>query len=304
MSRVIRRLLWAIPTLLAVLALTFFLMRAAPGGPFDKEKAIPAHIKQQLMANYKLDGPVHKQFWWYLQDVMRGDLRLSTKYRDRSVNEIVAQTLPVSLTLGVWAFAIAVLGGVAAGAWAAARHNSWTDILLMLGALAGISLPSFVLGPLLAGLFCFWLGWLPVGGWGQPAQLILPALALGLPYMAYVARLVRGSMLEVLGADYIRTARAKGVQEWRTLFLHALRNASLPLVSFCGPLAANILTGSLVIEEVFKIPGLGTFFVNGVLNRDVFLVGGVTLVYSAMLIGFNILVDLLLLALDSRIRET
>ncbi len=295
------RLLLALPTLVAVVCLTFLLIRMAPGGPFDREKAMPEQIKRQLEAQYKLDGTLPEQLGGYLWDVARGDLRLSTQYRNRTVNEIVAQTLPVSMGLGAAAFAVAVLGGTVLGVCAAAGRNRWPDYALMLAALAGISVPSFVVAPLLILVFAFGTGWFPVGGWGAPIQVALPALALGLPYMAYITRLVRTSMLEVLSFDYIRTARAKGLGEGRVLFAHALRNGAMPLVSYSGPLAANILTGSLVVETIFNIPGMGPFFVNSVLNRDMFLAGGVTLVYSALLIAFNIAVDLAYTALDRRI---
>jgi ABC-type dipeptide/oligopeptide/nickel transport system permease component len=300
--RFIIRVLLAVPTLFAVVCLTFFLMRLAPGGPFDREKAIPESIKRQLMAQYQLDGPILTQLYHYLKDIAQGDLRLSTKYRNRSVNEIIAQTLPISASLGGIAFLLALSGGCFFGIWAAYTHNRPPDYILMFLALLGIALPSFVLGPLLIVLFSFKLGWFPVGGWGTLQQVFLPALALSLPYMAYLARMVRVSMLETLNQDYIRTARAKGLAEWRVLYVHALKNASLPVVSYSGPLAANILTGSLVVEEIFKIPGIGPFFVNGVLNRDVFVVGGITLVYSMLLIAFNLVVDLLYGLLDKRIK--
>lgn len=296
------RVLGAPLLLLAVACLTFLLMRAAPGGPFDREKQMPEQILRQLEAQYNLDGPVHEQMWNYLLSVARGDLCISTQYRNRTVNELISQTLPVSMTLGATAFLIAVAGGSILGICAAAAHNRPLDYGLMMLALVGVSLPSFILGPLLILVFSFWLGWFPVGGWGEARQLWLPALALSLPYMAYITRLVRVSMLEVLGEDYVRTARAKGVPESRVLFIHAFRNAALPLVSYSGPLAANILTGSLVVETIFSVPGMGPFFVNSVLNRDVFLTGGVTLIYSALLITFNLLVDSAYAWLDRRIR--
>lgn len=301
-ERFLIRVLLAIPTLIAVVCLTFFLMRLAPGGPFDREKAIPESIKRQLMAQYQLDGSITTQLYYYLKDVARGDLRLSTKYRNRSVNEIISQTLPVSVLLGATAFILALVGGCFFGIWSAYTHNKPPDYILMFLALLGIALPSFVIGPLFISFFSFRLGWLPVGGWGTVQQIFLPALALSLPYMAYLARMVRVSMLETLNQDYIRTARAKGLPEWRVLYTHALKNAALPLVSYSGPLAANILTGSLVVEEIFKIPGIGPFFVNGVLNRDVFVVGGITLVYSLLLIIFNLLVDFVYGWLDKRIK--
>jgi len=291
-----------VAVLWCVVTITFFLMRLAPGGPFDRERKIPKHIEAQLLARYELDGPMHRQYLGYLGDLVRGDLRLSTKYRNRSVNEILAQTLPVSFALGAAAFLIAAVGGIWIGTSAAVRVNTPGDALRMLAALFAISVPTFVTGPLLILGVALGLGWLPVGGWGGPRSLILPALTLAAPYVAYVARLTRASMLEVLGQDYVRTARAKGVSEGRVVYRHALKVAVLPVVSYLGPLAAHLLTGSIIVERIFNIPGAGQFFVNSILNRDGFLLGGVVIVYCALLMAFNLLVDVAYSALDRRIR--
>jgi oligopeptide transport system permease protein len=235
-------------------------------------------------------------------DLLHGDLRLSTKYRNRSVNELLAQSLPVSGALGAIAFLIATGGGIWVGAFAAVRHDRPADTVAMLGALLAISIPTFVIGPLLILIFALKLNWLPVGGWSGVSYMILPAITLASPYVAYIARLMRTSMLEVLGQDFIRTARAKGLAEGRLVFKHALKVAILPVVSFLGPLAANLLTGSIVVESIFNIPGAGAFFVNSIQNRDGFLLGGVVIVYCALLVFLNLLVDLMYMGLDRRIR--
>jgi oligopeptide transport system permease protein len=298
----VRRLAGLVAVLFCVVTITFFLIRISPGGPFDAERKIPPAIEKQLLAKYKLDGPLWQQYFSYLGDLLRGDLRDSTKYRNRSVAEILAQTLPVTMTLGAAAFALAVAGGVFLGVVAAAGHGSWKDTLAMLIALAAISLPAFITGPMLILVFSLWLKWLPVGGWGSLGAIILPAVTLAAPYVAYIARLLRGSMLETLGQDFIRTARAKGLAERAVLYRHALRVAILPVVSFLGPLAAHLLTGSIVVETIFYIPGAGGFFVNTILNRDGFLLGGVVIVYCTMLVVFNLAVDVAYTLLDRRIR--
>jgi oligopeptide transport system permease protein len=278
------------------------LIRLAPGNFYSGEKKIPPAIEKQLLAKYKLDGPLWQQYTSYLGDLIRGDLRDSTKYRNRSVAEILAQTLPVTMTLGACAFVLAVLGGTFLGVAAAAGHGSWKDTVAMLLALAAISLPAFITGPILILVFSLWLKWLPVGGWGSLTAVLLPAITLAAPYVAYIARLLRGSMIETLGQDFIRTARAKGLKERVVLYRHALRVAILPVVSFLGPLAAHLLTGSIVVETIFYIPGAGGFFVNSILNRDGFLLGGVVIVYCTMLVLFNLAVDVIYTLLDRRIR--
>jgi oligopeptide transport system permease protein len=287
--------------LFCVVTITFFLVRLMPGGPFDRERKLPEHIEKQLLAKYKLDGPLFEQYTNYLGDLLHGDLRLSTKYRSRSVNEILADSLPVSGLLGGIAFCVATFGGVFLGALAAAHQQTWIDRTVMLAALLAISLPPFVIGPLLVLAFAIDYPLLPVGGWGTLQSLILPSITLAAPYTAYIARLTRSSMLEVLTQDYIRTARAKGLSENAVLYKHGLRIAILPVVSFLGPLAANLLTGSIVVESIFSIPGTGGFFVNSVLNRDGFLLAGVVIVYCTLLVLFNLVVDLLYGLLDPRI---
>lgn len=288
--------------LFCVVTITFFLIRISPGGPFDSERKIPPAIEKQLLARYKLDGPLSQQYLGYLRDLLRGNLRDSTKYRNRSVAEILAQTLPITMALGSAAFVLALAGGVFLGVVAAAAHGTWKDTLAMLIALAAISLPAFITGPVMILVFSLWLRWLPVGGWGSPGALVLPAITLAAPYVAYIARLLRGSMMETLGQDFIRTARAKGLSEHVVLYRHALRVAILPVVSFLGPLAAHLLTGSIVVETIFYIPGAGGFFVNSILNRDGFLLGGVVIVYCTMLVIFNLAVDVIYTLLDRRIR--
>jgi oligopeptide transport system permease protein len=298
---VAKRVLGLILILFCVITITFFLVRLMPGGPFDRERKLPEHIEKQLLAKYKLDGPLPEQYINYLGDLLRGDLRLSTKYRSRSVNEILADSLPVSGLLGGIAFCVATIGGVLLGSLAAAKQHTWIDRNAMLAALLAISLPPFVIGPLLVLVFAIYIPLFPVGGWGTLQSLVLPSITLAAPYTAYIARLTRASMLEVLTQDYIRTARAKGLNESAVIYKHALRVAILPVVSFLGPLAANLLTGSIVVESIFSIPGAGGFFVNSVLNRDGFLLAGVVIVYCTLLVLFNLVVDVLYGLLDRRI---
>lgn len=299
---IIRRIPSLIFVLFCVVTLTFFLIRLAPGGPFDRERKIPPAIEAQLLAKYKLDGALWTQFTEYIADVARGDLRLSTKYRNRSVNEILAQTLPVTFALGSAAFILAAVGGIWLGTFAAVRRDTPSDRLAMGAALLGLSTPMFVVGPLLVLVFGLWLRWFPAGGWGEPSHLLLPAVTLALPFAAVIARLMRTSLLEVLNQDFVRTARAKGLPGRTVICKHALRVAILPVVTYLGPLAANLLTGSIVVETIFNIPGAGGFFVHSILNRDGFLLGGVVIVYCALLIVFNLLVDASYALLDRRIR--
>lgn len=296
-----KRVFGLIVILFCVITITFFLIRLMPGGPFDRERKLPEHIEKQLLAKYKLDGPLPEQYLNYLGDLLHGDLRLSTKYRSRSVNEILADCLPVSALLGGIAFCAATIGGVLLGSLAASKQHTWLDRNSMLAALLAISLPPFVIGPLLVLVFAIYIPVFPVGGWGTLRSLFLPSITLAAPYVAYIARLTRASMLEVLTQDYIRTARAKGLSENTVIYKHALRVAILPVVSFLGPLAANLLTGSIVVESIFSIPGAGGFFVNSVLNRDGFLLAGVVIVYCTLLVLFNLGVDVLYGFLDRRI---
>src|SRR5208283_3096371 len=295
---VAKRVLGLIVILFCVITITFFLVRLMPGGPFDRERKLPEHIEKQLLAKYKLDGPLSEQYINYLGDLLHGDLRLSTKYRSRSVNEILADSLPVSGLLGGIAFCVATVGGVFLGSLAAAKQQTWIDRTAMLGALFAVSLPSFVIGPILVLVFAIEWPVLPVGGWGNLQSLVLPSITLAAPYTAYIARLTRASMLEVLTQDYIRTARAKGLSNTAVIYKHALKVAILPVVSFLGPLAANLLTGSIVVESIFNIPGAGGFFVNSIQNRDGFLLGGVVIVYCALLVTMNLMVDIAYVYLD------
>ena len=302
-AQLIKRLASLLVVLFCVVSLTFLLIRISPGGPFDGERKIPAAIEKQLLQKYKLDGSLWQQYTGYLGDLIQGDLRLSTKYRNRSVNEILAQTLPVTLTLGAVAFTLATFFGIWLGTVAAMHRQTWQDYGAMFLALAAISLPSYITGPLLILLFALTLGWLPAGGWGGVSHLALPAVVLAAPAAAVIARLMRGSMVETLQQDFVRTARAKGLSESAVVYRHALRIAILPVVSYLGPLAAHLLTGSIIVETVFHIPGAGGFFVHSILNRDGFLLGGMVIVYCVMLVVFNLGVDLAYGLLDRRIKS-
>ena len=297
----IRRLGWLPLVLFCVATLSFFLMRFAPGGPFDGERNLPPVIERNIRAKFDLDKPLWQQYVLYLGALCKGDLGPSFKYRDRTVNEIIGEAFPVSFALGLFAMSLATLLGVSLGAAAAVRKNTAVDYATMGVAMVGISLPSFVLAMLLLMVFGFWFRVLPVAGWGTPWHAILPGLTLAAGPTAYIARLMRGSMLEELSQDYVRTAWAKGLSESTVVLRHALRNAILPVVSFLGPCAAAVLTGSVVVEKIFAVPGLGTHFVNGALNRDYTLVMGLILLYSTLLVVFNLAADLVLAWLDPRI---
>ena len=300
----LKRLITAIPTLLILMTLAFFMMRAAPGGPFDTEKTLPPEIQANLDKKYHLDEPLIQQYGRYLLDLLQGDFGPSFQYKDYTVNELIATGFPVSLRLGGIAVLLAFVIGSSIGILAARMQNSATDYTLMAGAMTGISIPNFVLAPLLILLFAVYLQWLPAGGWngGALQNTILPIIGLALPQIAYISRLMRGSMIEVLRSNAIRTARAKGLPEHTVILRHALKPALLPVISFLGPATAAILTGSVVIEQIFGIPGLGRYFVQGALNRDYTLVMGVVVFYGVLIILFNFIVDLLYAALDPKIR--
>lgn len=299
----LRRLGSAIPTLFVLITVAFFLIRVAPGGPFDSERALPPEIEANLAAKYHLDEPLVFQYARYLWQIARFDFGPSFHYRDWSVNDLIAQGAPVSFVLGVAALLIALVLGVATGAWAALRQNRLTDYAVMSIAMIGISVPNFVMAPLLILVFAITLGWLPAGGWEfAPSRMALPVVTLALPMIAYIARITRGSMIEVLHSSYIRTVRAKGMPEKEVILRHALKPALLPVISYLGPAAAAILTGSVVVERIFTIPGIGSYFVQGALNRDYTLVMGVVILYGVLIILFNFLVDLLYAWLDPRIR--
>ena len=303
MRGLLRRLLYAPLVLLVLVTATFLLMRLAPGGPFGGERELPPEVEQALRARYGLDQPLHVQYVRMLGGLLRGDFGPSMKHRERDVAEIIRQHLPPSLMLGLLSIALALVAGVAAGVVSALRPGTAGDYLAMGAAVLGISLPAFVVGPLLQLVFAMQLGWLPVAGHGSPQQLVLPALTLALPFAARFARLARAGLLDVLGEDYIRTARAKGLRESTVVLRHALRGALLPVLSFLGPAVSAVTTGSLVVERVFNIPGLGREFVESALNRDYTLVMGTTIVYGVFIVACNALTDVVQVALDPRLRE-
>lgn len=292
----------ALLTLWLLATLCFVLLRAAPGGPFDSEKAAPPEVQAALAARYRLDRPLVAQYGAWLGDVLHGDLGPSFQYPDYTVNQLVGQALPVSALNGALALLLALALGVPLGTWAALRAGSWLDRGLMLVAGLGLAVPKYVVAPLLVLLFAVTLHWLPAGGWGEPGNLVLPVIALALPNLAYCARLTRASMLDVLGAEYLAAARARGLSEARLLFAHALRPALLPVAAWLSPALINIVTGSAVVEQVFGIPGMGRFFVQGALNRDYTLVLGVVLVVGALIVLINALVDALRAWMDPRLR--
>jgi oligopeptide transport system permease protein len=302
---VARRLLGAIPTLVIIVALSFLLTRLAPGGPFDEEQALPPEIRANLEAAYGLDQPVAVQFGRYVAGLLRGDFGPSFKFRDFTVGELIGSGLPVSLTIGLAALLLALVVGVPGGVWAALARGRWPDRLLMGIAVAGISVPVFVIAPFLALAFGIWLRWLPVAGWspGRLSDLVLPVVTLALPVIAYLARLTRGSLLEVLRAPWLRAARARGLSQRTVLLRHALPAALLPVVSYLGPATAAVLAGSLVVETIFGLPGMGRHLVQGALNRDYTLVMGMVIVYATLMIALNLLADLVYAWLDPRIRH-
>ncbi len=325
-----RRLIGLAGVLFCAVTIVFILVRLLPGGPFSAERKLTPQVEAALKLKYQLEGPqgrasfrafaewlrlsppavdvfgetgsLLQQYVDYWADLLHGDLRISTKYRDRSVNELLADSLPITMTIGLLAFVIAMSIGMAAGIISSARQNTLADAGLMSAALLTVSIPTFVIGPLLIFIFALNLRWLPVGGWGSWESLVLPSVTLAAPYAGYIARLMRASMLETLTQDFVRTALAKGLRERTVLLRHALRVAALPVVSYAGPLAAHLLTGSLVVETVFNLPGAGQFFVKAISNQDGFLLGGVVIVYSALLVTMNTLVDIAYAWLDRRIK--
>ena len=300
-----RRLAGALPTLLVIVTAAFFLMRLAPGGPFDDEQTLAPEIAANLEAAYGLDQPILVQYRNYLGGLLRGDLGPSFRYKDFEVSELIARGLPITAGLGAAALLVAVFAGVPLGMLAGRRRNRASDHVVMGVALAGIAVPNFVVAPLLALVFGVLLGWLPVSGWesGNLRYAILPVITLALPLIAYIARLTRGSLLEVLQSPHIRTARAKGLSESRILWRHAFKPTILPVVSFLGPAAAALLTGSLVVEQIFGLPGVGRYFVQGAVNRDYTLVMGMVVFYAVLIVLLNLLVDLAYGWLDPRIRH-
>ena len=298
------RIFGAIPTLLLVIALAFLMVHAAPGGPFDDERVLPADVEANIAAAYHLDDPLPKQFVRYLGGLVKGDLGPSYRYRDYTVAELIGSAFPLSLKLGAMAMALALIIGVTVGTEAALRQGTRIDRVVMGFSMTGISIPVFVIAPVLVLLFAVKLQWLPAGWSGASGmgRYVLPVITLALPQIAYIARLTRASMIDVLGRDFIRTARAQGLGTRTVIRVHALKPAMLPVLSYLGPAIAAILTGSVVVEEIFGIPGLGQFFVRGALNRDYTLVLGIVVFYATLIISLNLLVDILYGAIDPRVR--
>jgi oligopeptide transport system permease protein len=298
------RLLGMVPTLFLVITIAFFVVRLAPGGPFDQEQTLAPQIRANLEAAYGLDQPMLVQYGRYLRGLLHGDFGPSFKYRDFTVTELIGRGLPVSLTIGFLALLLAIVAGIAAGSFAALRRGRWADPIVMGAAVVGLILPTLVIAPLLQLVFGIELGWLPVSGWqrGLGKDLVLPVVTLALPLTAYIARLMRGSMLEVLASQYIRTARAKGLPWARIVLRHALPPALLPVVSYLGPAAAMVLTGSLVVEKLFGLPGSGRYLIEGALNRDYTLVLGMTVVVATLTLSLNLIADLVYAWLDPRVR--
>ncbi|NND44419.1 MAG: oligopeptide ABC transporter permease OppB [Xanthomonadales bacterium] len=299
----LQRLLGVIPTMLLLITVVFFLIRVAPGGPFDSEKALPPEIQANLEAKYHLDEPLIQQYFRYLGQILVLDFGPSFQYKDWSVNELIAEGFPVSLTVGALAMVLAFGVGTLIGITAALRQNTPVDYGTMGFAMLGISVPNFVVAPLLILVFAVYAGWLPAGGWDWSVErMVLPVITLALPVIAYIARLTRGSMIEVLHSNFIRTARAKGLPERDVIRRHALKPALLPVISFMGPATAGLITGSVVVERIYAIPGLGSYFVTGALNRDYTLVMGVVVFYGLLIILLNFVVDMLYAWLNPKIR--
>lgn len=297
---IFKRFLEAVPILWVVTTLTFLMLQLAPGGPFDQEKPLPPDIEANLKAYYGLDKPLIEQYLQYLNNLLHGNLGPSFKYPGWTVNEIILDKLPVSAELGIYALSLAIIFGIGIGIVASLRQNTYTDYFTMSIAMVGICLPSFVIGPLLILLFAIKLEWLQASGWNDMGDQILPAVTMAFFYTAYLARLTRGGMLEILKQDYIRTAKAKGLSTWKITSVHALRNALPPIISYLGPALAGLISGSFVIETVFNIPGLGHFFVQAAFNRDYTLVLGIVICYAVVIILFNLVADIVLVWLNPR----
>lgn len=297
------RLLQAVPVLWAIATLTFFMVRFAPGDPFSDERKIPDEIRANLNARYGFDKPLAVQYLRYMKQLLKGDLGPSYKHPGRSVNEIIATAFPVSLELGLYALLVALCIGIPAGVVAAVRRNTFLDYSSMSLAMTGICLPSFVLGPLMALFFGLKLRWFNPMGWSSPGDRVLPALTLGLFYAAYIARLTRAGMLDILSQDFIRTARAKGLSETAVVMRHAFRGALQPVVAYAGPALAGMVTGSFVVETIFFIPGLGRFFVTAAFNRDYTMVMGTVLFYAVLIVVLNLVVDIIHVLMDPRLRH-
>jgi oligopeptide transport system permease protein len=298
----LRRLMVAVPTLFLVVTAAFFMMRAAPGNPFDSDRKLPPEVERSIMAKYGMDRPLGEQYVAYVGNVLQGDLGPSLKYKDKSVAELISEGLPTSAVIGLSALTLACLVGIGLGIIAALRQNQMIDNVTMAIAVLGVCIPTFVTAPLLVLVFAAKLGWLPTAGLNGIRSLILPVAVLALPQIAIISRLTRAGMIEVLRSNYIRTARAKGLSEVRIVLRHGLRAAILPLVSYLGPACAGLLTGSLVIEKIFSLPGLGKSFVIGALQRDYTVVMGVVIVYAGLILLLNLLADIAYALLDPRVK--
>jgi len=299
---VARRLLQMIPVLFIIATMTFFMLRLAPGGPFDSEKSVTPEIRKNLETYYGLNKPLYRQYYDYLANAVKGDLGPSFKYPNRTVNELIGESFPISAELGFWSLLVALAVGLPAGIISSLRPNTAMDYIPNSLAMAGICVPNFVLGPLLVLIFALTLGWARVSGWDEPIDRVLPALTLGAAYAAYIARLTRGGMLEIFSQDFIRTARAKGASPLRIILKHAMRGGLLPVVSYLGPAVAGLITGSFVVETIFQIPGLGRYFVNAAFNRDYTMVLGAVLFYGALIVVFNLIVDVALVWMNPRLK--
>jgi len=303
-SLILRRLGTAIPVLLAVITLTFVMVHSAPGGPFDEEKAVSPEVLVKLNERYNLNEPLMIQYFDYLGNVLQGDFGPSFRYPSRSVTELISIGLPITFELALYAILFALMLGIIAGVISSLRPNTAYDYVPMTIAMAGICIPSIVLGPSLTLIFGIQLNWLPVTGWGDiPGDKVLPTITLGTAYAAYCARLTRGGMLEILNQDFIRTARAKGLSEFRVVVVHALRGGLTPVIAFLGPAMAGLLAGSFVVETIFGIPGLGRFYVEAAFNRDYTMILGTSIFFSCLIISFNLLSDLVAASLNPKLRD-
>lgn len=299
---ILDRLISSLITLWLIITVTFILMHSIPGGPFSEEKAVTPEITRNLEKHYHLNDPLWRQYFDYLHKIVRLDFGPSYKYPERTVNDLIIEGFPVSATLGLISVLVALSFGIPAGILSALRHTKWQDHLLMFLAMIGVSMPGFIVATLLQYFFSYKLKWFPAALWGTPSHLVLPVLALSALPLAFFARLIRSSVLEVLSQDYIRTARAKGLRETAIVFRHVLKNSIIPLITVLGPILANLLTGTFVIERIFAIPGLGNYFVNSIYNRDYFVILGLTVFYAMLLLILNFLVDLIYSMVDPRIK--
>ena len=297
-----KRILTIIPTLFAIITLTFFLMRIAPGGPFDEERPLAPAVLENIQASYGLNKPLIEQYFIYISNLLQGDMGPSFVYRDKRVHEVLAEGLPISITLGGTALLLALIIGVFLGSIAALNQNKKTDVFIVTFATFGITTPNYVIAPILTLIFALTFSILPATGWGSPSQMVLPVISLALPQIAIVTRLMRGSMLEALKSDHIRTARAYGLPITHVVGKHAMRSALLPVLSYLGPAAAALMTGSIVIEQIFNLPGIGRYFVTSALNRDYTMVMGTVIIVATLVLVFNLIVDLLYTVLDPRVR--